>query len=210
MKKITYNDYKKYKDLSLKVNKKELIYPVTNIHDKIFRDLLNDKNEFIYFLDKKLNMKLKDYSIEQCNTNFITKEYKSRQSDVIYKIKDNNVFFLVEHQSKIDYTMAYRILNYSIEIIRNVVEKNISNDKKYKYPKIIPIVFYTGDKIWNAKKNLIQITENLKGYKNYINVKYNLIDINNYKKEELIKENSLVSKIRLIFALVSGINGHSI
>lgn len=73
--------------------------------------------------------------------------------------------------------MPYRILEYEMELIKN---------KGYKLPLVIPIVLYTGKQKWNAKKYLEESQEKLGG----IEIKlgnYNLVDINNYTKEEIEK-----------------------
>lgn len=47
----------------------------------------------------------------------ISEKFKNKESDVVYKIKDKNIFLLIEHQSKIDDKMPKRILDYEIETI---------------------------------------------------------------------------------------------
>ena len=58
-------------------------------------------------------------------------------------MKAKNIFFLIEHQSKIDYEMPMRVLNYEIEIMRQALG-NRKIAKNSKIPMIIPIVIYTG------------------------------------------------------------------
>lgn len=41
--------------------------------------------------------------------------------------------------------MSYRIFNYSLEIIRSVVQGKEINRITYRYPRIVPIVLYTGN-----------------------------------------------------------------
>lgn len=91
---------------------------INNIHDKMFRDLLSDKEELVVFLKKYLDFSLDENDIENYSTNYITKTYKNVVSDIVYKIKNKNVFILIEHQSKVDYNMLIRLMEYSIEIIR--------------------------------------------------------------------------------------------
>ena len=42
--------------------------------------------------------------------------------------------------------MVYRMLEYSIERMRQIIEGKENKRKTYKYPLIIPIIIYTGDK----------------------------------------------------------------
>lgn len=161
IKKITYKDYLKYEYL-ITIERQECIfkeetaeyYLDTTIHrhDKLFRDLLSNKKEVCSFLKEYLNLSIEEQSLIPYKTTFITNDFKNRESDIIYKIKDKKVFILIEHQTKIDYSMSYRILNYSLEIIRNFIRSEKIQNKNYEYPQIIPIVIYTGNNKWNAKR----------------------------------------------------------
>lgn len=209
MLKFTYLDYCKYNQINAQnqlikleeANEEYNYHIVNNAHDKIFRDLLMDKEEVANLLNKilKLTNKLTQDTIEKYNTNFITYNYKNRQSDIVYKIKDNSIFFLIEHQSKIDYSMPYRILNYSMEIMRDLVEGKNIKVSKYKYPIIIPIVIYTGNYRWRVSRKMIDISKKFEGHeKESITVEYNLMDINNYSKENLVNSKLFIPKIMAI------------
>lgn len=56
---------------------------------------------------------------------------------------------LIEHQTKIDEDMPYRLLDYSNEIMRSAVEDKNYNNR----PCVIPIVLYTGKRKWNIENN---------------------------------------------------------
>ena len=115
-------------------------------HDKIMKKILSNKKEATKFINKTVNLKNKitPESIESYNKEYITDSLEIRQADVIYKIKNNNIFFLIEHQSKVDYSIPYRILEYKTEILRYNVDKEKMKQKDYKMPLIIAIVIYTG------------------------------------------------------------------
>ena len=92
--------------------------------------------------------------------------------------------------------MAYRMLEYSLEIMRSRVI--INSAKIGKYPKVIPIVIYTGRPKWTAKLTLEEIQEEyiLQNSRNQLQLGYNLIDIRN--KEEAIEDDLLISKISIL------------
>lgn len=151
-------------DKSLEERKKELLdmvmeensvyeYKIDNEHDKLFKDLLSDSEETRKFINKflKLEEPIKENELELYNSSYITTEYKSKEADVVYKKKNEDIYFLIEHQSTIDVSMPYRIKNYVIEILRTAVDKSKIHQKGYKYPLVIPIVLYTGSKKWSAK-----------------------------------------------------------
>ena len=172
---------------------------VNNMHDKLFRDLLNNKKEMKSFLNKYLKLEIEQEELEKYNSSFITNKYKNKESDIIYRIKNENIFFLIEHQSKVDKTMPVRLMEYSIEIIRSEIESVETYENKF--PKVIPIVLYTGEEKWSIEKEYKKIEAYI-GYAGIeelgIDLKYNLIDINDLKIEELIKEETLVSKAIII------------
>lgn len=164
-------------------------------HDKIFKEILDNKKELANFMKKYLKCEeIKEKNIEKYNRKFVTKNFKSKESDIIYKIKDKNVFILIEHQRKIDYKMPKRITEYCIELIRNVIK---SENKDTIYPLIYPIVLYTGNKKWNAPLTIGDNQEKYCGFSQLNYPKYNLVDVNNYTKEELIDEKSMIAKAML-------------
>ena len=205
MLKITYKEYLKYEELNRKNNNYNQVkeesenytYDKNNEHDKVFRDLLSIKEEALILINKALKPKEKiKEEIELYNNRFITSKYKDRESDIIYKVKNKNIFFIIEHQSTIDYSMVYRMLEYSIEIMRQIIQGKENKRKTYKYPLIIPIVIYTGDKKWDAKLSMKEIKERVEWYEEQEDI--SLVDINEYTKEELLKEKNLLSKVMLL------------
>ena len=76
--------------------------------------------------------------------------------------------------------------SYKITKRRNRKIKN----KEYKLPLVIPIVLYTGKKKWDAKRYLEESQETLDGVKIKAG-NYNLVDINDFTKEELLQEKTL-------------------
>lgn len=173
---------------------------INNVHDKVFRKIFDNKSETIKFINRslKLKNKIKEEKIEKYNSSFITITLKNKESDIVYKLKEKNIFFLIEHQTKIDYSMPLRILEYENEIMRSAIDIKKINKKKYKMPLIIPIVLYTGKQKWNAKTYLMETQERLDGFDGIEFGKYNLIDINVYNKDELLKEETILSKLMLI------------
>ncbi len=173
---------------------------INNEHDKIFKTILEDKKEVINLINKRLNLKYKinEEEIEKYNSSFITKTLKNKESDIIYKLKNRKIFFMIEHQTKIDYKMPLRILEYENEIMRSSIEYEKINRKNYKLPLIIPIVLYAGRKNWDAKTYIGEVQERLEGYEELEFARYNVIDINNLSNKELLKEESLLSKIMLL------------
>ena len=94
--------------------------------------------------------------------------------------------------------MPLRILEYEVSIIKSALNKSRLNQKGYSLPEVIPIVLYTGKKKWNANKYIREMQERLEGYDGIQFEKYNLVDVNDFDDEELLKEETFLSKAMLI------------
>lgn len=123
--------------------------------------------------------------------------FRNQEADVVYKIKDKNIFILIEHQTKIDYSMPYRILQYEIAIIKSALDVKKLKNKSYKVPLVIPIVLYIGKQNWNANKYLEESQEILVGVKSSLSY-YNIVDVNDFTEKELLEDDTLISKMMLI------------
>jgi predicted transposase/invertase (TIGR01784 family) len=168
-------------------------------HDKIFKDILHSKDEMTKFITNFIGNAVKKEELELYNTNYITEEYKSKETDIVYKIKGQEIYYLIEHQTKVDHSMAYRILNYCVEIMRNVVKNKNVNNVSYRYPIIVPIVLYAGNQKWTAPTAFAQIkikTDYLNESK--IDIEYKLIDVNKYSEEELLEQKSMLGNVMLL------------
>ena len=193
---------KKYAKESEEFNKNKS--KIDKEHDKIIKRVFQSKKEAARFISKVIERKIKPRDLIVSQNSFVTSELRYREADIVYKIRNKNVVILIEHQTRVDYRMAYRILNYQIEIMRaNEVENPRKEDKECL---VIPIVLYTGKEKWTAKNYIKEIQERL--YEEKIIKRgeielgtlgyYALVDVNNYTKEELLKEEGILSKIMLI------------
>ena len=193
---------KKYAKESEEFNKNKS--KIDKEHDKIIKRVFQSKKEATRFISKVIGSKIKPSDLIVSQNSFVTSELRYREADIVYKIRNKNVVILIEHQTRVDYRMAYRILNYQIEIMRvNEVENPKKEDKECL---VIPIVLYTGKEKWTAKNYIKEIQERL--YEEKIIKRgeielgtlgyYALVDVNNYTKEELLKEEGILSKIMLI------------
>ena len=174
---------------------------INNIHDKTFRKLLKNKRNAVRIINKilKEENRIREEEIEEYTNSFITDKYKNVEADIIYKLKGKEVFFHIEHQTKVDEMMPYRILRYEVELIDGVLLNRGIGKSKDKIPIIIPIVVYTGEKKWKVKKNIREMQDKWKEYQAGMELgKYNLIDINTLDKEELLKEENIISKMLIL------------
>lgn len=136
--------------------------------------------------------------LEKYNSSFVTNDLKNQETDIIYKIKDKKIFFLIEHQTKIDYSMPYRILQYENEIMKSAIDYKKLGQKGYKLPLIISTVLYTGKRKWNANTYIKECQEKLENAEELAFAKYNIVDINDMNNSELFEEKSIISKILIL------------
>lgn len=168
-------------------------------HDKIFKEILQNPKEMAEFINNFTNHRVKVNELENYSENYITKDFKYKQADIVYKIKGEEIYFLVEHQTKVDYSMPYRILNYCVEIIRSAVEEQKLNKATYKYPKVVPIVLYTGNAKWKASNSFAMSQIYKDGYEDeIIDLSYKLIDVNKYEVETLLQCKTLLGNVMIL------------
>ena len=171
-------------------------YDIKQKHDKMFKEMLSDKKGTVEFINSFLHLNLVENDIEKYEKEFRTPEFSNVEADVVYKVKDKNVFILIEHQSSVDYKMSYRIMRYKYAIIESAIDKKRLKEQSYRIPMVIPIVLYTGKRKW--KKLLINdIEEKVEEYaENWL--EYTLIDVNEFSKERLLADNLIITKAMLI------------
>ena len=212
---FTYKEYIYYKKIILKEESSTLREcdekysyvqnnkKVDKPHDKIFKEILEDKEEVIKFLNENLKLEnteneLKKDDIEKYNREFIGEDFSKTESDIIYKMKNQNIFFLIEHQSTIDYSMPYRILKYNMAIIDSAIDMTKIKNKNYKFPAVYSFVIYTGNRKWNVQEYIVKKQESLFEDTKRRFANFQVIDVNNYSKEELLKSKMLLAKVMLL------------
>ena len=172
-------------------------------HDKLFRQILNNKEEVAKLINQELDPeeKIKAENLEKYETHYITNKFEERIADIVYKLKGKEVFFLIEHQTKVDENMPFRMADYSLAIMDS--RKNLKDEKnKKRQPTIIPIVIYAGTSKWTAKKGLEESQEVFKHRKGSSSIiRYNLVDIRSV--EEAIERGTAIARISVIDRLNS-------
>ena len=166
-------------------------------NDKIFRTILDKKENAALIINKAIDAKIEIKDIEKYKNSFVNKVFQNREADIVYKMKDKNIFFLIEHQTKIDYSMPFRILEYEVAIMKSAIDMNKIKTKNYKLPLVISIVLYTGNRKWNAAEYIQKSQETLRNIKEDVG-KYNLIDVNNLTEKELLEDDTFITKMMLI------------
>lgn len=119
--------------------------PSTTPHDAVFKQFLMHAETARDFLEIHLPVELR----ELCDLNtlhlesgsFIEESLKGHSTDVLYSVQmQGNPGYLhvvIEHQSKPDKKMAFRMMRYSIAAMHRHLEADHD-----KLPLVVPILFY--------------------------------------------------------------------
>ena len=176
---------------------------IHNEHDKLVKKILEKPREIEFVVKKALGLsKDEKIEMESVRNEFITSDFRGKQADMVYKIKDKEVYILVEHQSTEDRDMPYRVLEYDVGIINTSLIKH--NYKVHKYAKVISIVIFTGAGEWRVPQRIEEIQEEY-NIKREVTVadyaglgEYYLLDINKLSKEELLEDGTLFGRMMLV------------
>ena len=167
-------------------------------HDKLFKVILSNKQEAVGFIKKVMKSKedITTKNIELYNKEYITEKFEKRETDITYKIAEKNTYIIIEHQSTVDRTMPYRIQRYKMLLMNEIINKKEMKKVGYEFPRVIAIVLYTGRRKWKVEK-LEDLQRPLEWYKE-IDKEFELVDVNKYTEEELMKDELVITKAMLI------------
>ena len=139
---------------------------------------------------------------------------EERNSDIVKKVHlKNNSFFivsLIEHKSDVDYNVimqVFRYITFIWEDYKKEQEKlhaGISKTEGFRYPPVLPVIFYDGAENWTAAVRLhdrVLLSDILGKY--IPDYHCLLIQLNEYSNEELMKKRDELSILMLIDKLKS-------
>ena len=121
--------------------------------------------------------------------------------------KNNTLFFvsLIEHKTKVDYNVSMQLLRYMVYIWEDYEKemerqkRGISKTKGFKYPPILPIVYYEGTGKWTVARNLQDRILFEKAFEPFTpTFFYKLIELNSYSIDQLVEKNDELSLVMLI------------
>ena len=179
-------------------------------HDKRYKQLFSNKTHFLSLLKDCLKLdwteEITEKNLKKSDNSFILQDFSEKEADVIYEVKIGNrkiiFYILLELQRKTDNTMPYRLMLYINEIMRayyNESDENERDNQDFKFPAVIPIVFYNGNDKWNVPLNLREIFDGYESFGEYvINFSYMLIDTKRFADEDLNKFSSKLLGITLM------------
>ena len=152
--------------------------------DKIMKEFLENNAYFVdffnaYFFDGKRVLKPENCEELDSEMNDSNMDLE-KHVDVIRKYNDGNLYsaFIIENQSYVDMSMVVRAAVYEFVAYERMLKKSKKNKAKEKLPMVNILVFYTGERPWNAARQLSELVEVDERFKSYFHdYQMNLIEI---------------------------------
>ena len=190
----------------------------TKVRDNGAKLIFDDPVLCAQFLRGYTNIELlKDVQpedIEDISERFLPLWQEGRDSDSVKKVKlkDGELFLIaiVEHQSRVHYDMAFKLLRYIVMVLTDYEREEekkrpgITSTKEFHYPPILPIVYYEGTDRWTAVRNFKKRVYMNDVLGQYIpDFEYIVVPVASYTNGELIEKKDELSLIMLINKLRS-------
>ena len=191
--------------------------PVRQAKDVSNRNILKDPTLCSQFLkdyvDSELFKDLRPEDIEDVSEKYQAYLGITFETDTVKKIcmkgRENAeplyLISLVEHKSQVDYNVSMQILKY-MTCIWNEYGKEMTSkgwgdirNKNFRYPPILPIVYYEGKDNWTADIHLKDRIFMKELFGNYIpDFTYKLVRIHDYSNEELLENEDEMSLLMML------------
>ena len=157
---------------------------MNKIKDKMMKEFLENNAYFVdffnaYFFDGERVLKPENCMELDSEMNDSNMDLE-KHVDVIRKYNDGNLYsaFIIENQSYVDMSMVVRAAVYEFVAYERMLKKSKKNKAKEKLPMVNILVFYTGERPWNAARQLSELVEVDERFESYFHdYKMNLIEI---------------------------------
>ncbi len=122
-----------------------------------------------------------------------------------WEVSEVYLISLIEHKSKVDYNVSVQLLKYMVCIWAEY-EKQFEIDykdkmktKEFRYPPILPVVYYEGKGRWTAPMHIKERVFMSEVFGEYIpDFTYCLVNNQDYSNEQLLERNDEMSLIMLL------------
>ena len=181
-------------------------------HSKRLTELFRNKTAFVSLLKDCVRAEWIDDldigSLRRSDKSYILQDFKKKEADIVYECTLRNgrlkvIFYvLLELQTKVDYRMPYRLLLYIVEILRdyyNSADAKARLRKGFRFPAVVPIVYYSGRRRWTAPTRLREMFDGHERFgDSLINFNYNLVDVKGYDRESVQGFHSRLLKVMMM------------
>lgn len=195
----------KLNNRQLKDNTSKLIFGDAVLCAQFMRD----------FLDIPILKNVRPEDIEDVSGRYVPLFTSEREADTVKKVRlsdTESLFFitLIDHKTQVDYNVIMQLFRYMCYIWedyeKEIFKKNgtKSSAKDFKYPPILPIVYYEGKNEWTAVTNFKERVFLSDVFEKYIpDFSYELISLRDYSSDRLIQNRDEISLVMLLNKLQS-------
>lgn len=167
-------------------------------HDATFRQFLKLPSIARDFMEIHLPMKLRaicDFNTLKLESgSFVEKSLRQYFSDILYSLNMANgrkgyIQVLIEHQSRPDKHMAFRMIRYAVAAMQSHLDAGHD-----KLPLVIPVLFYTGKRTpYPYSTNWLQEFSCPEEAKDLYSNNFPLVDITVIPDEEIMQHRSMAA-----------------
>jgi predicted transposase/invertase (TIGR01784 family) len=180
-------------------------------HDPIYRRIFNRPQIMKEILSKFASgpwVKHLDFStLAPVPADFISRYLKKYEGDLIWHVRYGRgpgewfyIFVLMELQSSVQRFMALRMLGYVVQLCEVLLDHGRylpQRRPKRLLPPVLPVVLYNGEEPWTAPLSLAELFQKVEGF-TPPDFQYIVLDVNNYKPEELKPVETVTSGVFLL------------
>jgi predicted transposase/invertase (TIGR01784 family) len=167
-----------------------MVDPLSNPHDKFFKDLFSRHEaarDFLqYYLPADISALLDLSDLEIRKDSFIDPDLQEHFSDILYKVhlhsgQDSYIYVLLEHKSYPDPEIALQLLKYMVRIWEQ------SRKQHEPLLPVFPVVIYHGQQRWQVASEFSALFADLPdALRQYVpEYRYLLTDLSQYSDEEI-------------------------
>lgn len=177
-----------------------------HVHDKGYKRMLSKRKNFLHFLKKYIQLGwvdgLAEDDLQLVDKSFIDDDFKERESDIVYRIHNGEIdvvfYIILELQSRVDYTMPFRLLVYMTELLKRIFRdtpKKERERKGFRLPAVIPIVLYNGGEPWSAVQSLREYTAGAGQFEKLLDFTYDTVDLGRESDQHILSTNTLLDNV---------------
>jgi hypothetical protein len=182
--------------------------------DNSFKVIFGDNTLFTQFLHDFIPLDIlkdvKPEDVTDVGERYLPLFQEARDSDTVKRVNIPGspplfVIAIVEHESDVNFRTPFKMLQY-ITLVLEKYEKEVDKQKPgasarkdFKYPPVLPVIFYDGKNTWTAEKNFRHRTALQEVFGKYIpSFEYELVDLHRYNPEDIARFNDALSFVLLI------------
>ncbi len=200
------------------------LHKVAGPKDIVLNSQIRDSGGKVIFDDHTLCAQfLRDYvelpylkdvrpeDIEDVSEQYVTLFAEERNSDRVKRVHvggGGTPFFLVsliEHKTASDYNVCMQVFRYMVYIWEAYekeaegIQKGMTKREDFRYPPILPIIYYEGASRWNVPLNFRSRIHEGSVFGKYLpNFEYYLVPLRDYSNEMLMEKKDEISLIMMI------------